>query len=197
MVGNERRFSIGGGIGSGKTAAASCFASFGAIVISSDEVAKAVLAAGTPQTAAVMARWPQASRDGTTIDRALLGRLVFPDPVRLAELEEIVHPETARRILEEIGGHDSQVAMVEFPVLRDVLDTAWPWIVVDAPETVRVHRAAARGFFSEDEVREVIARQPSRGEWLAAAAWVVDNSGDQEHLERECRRVWDKIGDGR
>jgi dephospho-CoA kinase len=46
---------------------------------------------------------------------------------------------------------------------------------------------------SESDVQQVMARQPSRSEWLAAAAWVIDNSGDLGQLEAQCRRVWAAI----
>ena len=79
--------------------------------------------------------------------------------------------------------------MVELPVLRDLPGRGWPWIVVDAPDDLRIARTVARGAMSAAEVRRVIDRQAGRGEWLAAASWVVDNSGDPGSLLGQCRRA--------
>jgi dephospho-CoA kinase len=46
---------------------------------------------------------------------------------------------------------------------------------------------------------DIIARmaaQPSRGEWLALADLVVDNSGDLGALEAQCRVVWEELRSG-
>ncbi len=84
------------------------------------------------------------------------------------------------------------MVIVEIPLLKDVLGERWPWVVVDAPDEIRIARTMERGM-SESEVRAVMGSQPTRGEWLAAAEWVVDNSGDEEHLGEQCRLVWEAI----
>ena len=55
------------------------------------------------------------------------------------------------------------------------------------------HSVPAGGGITPDEVRHVMDRQPSRGEWLEGASWVIDNSGDDQDLAEQCRRVWAEI----
>jgi dephospho-CoA kinase len=187
------RFLLGGGIGSGKTAAAAFFRRLGAGVVSADDVGRAVLESGSAQSAMVLERWPEVATSGGGIDRRRLAGLVFSDPRLLAELEGITHPEIARRVLVEVAGRGEGIVLIELPVLRDLPGEGWPWIVVDAPDEERVRRAVERGPMAEDEVRLVMERQPSRGEWLAAATWVLDNSRDLVALEAECLRVWARL----
>lgn len=187
---------LGGGIGSGKTAAAACFAEFGACTVSTDDLAREVLRPGTSHTRRVIDRWPEVEAEPGVIDRRLLARLVFADRALLAELEEMTHPAVAAAVNDALERHPNDVVIVEIPLLRDIAGHGWPWIVVDAPRETRVGRAAGRGFLSEDEVRRVMESQPLRDEWLAAATWVIDNSGDLGHLERECARVWQRITGG-
>lgn len=189
------RFRLGGGIGSGKSTVARILRDQGAVVLEADREGHAVLAAGTPEHAAVAGTWPTVIRSDGTIDRPALGRIVFADPVALAALEAITWPEIARRLRREADRHTGAVVIVEVPVLRDLMGEGWPWIVVDAPREIRLARTMARPPHpSEDEVHAVMARQPSRGEWLAAASWVIDNSSDETDLVGECDRLWRLIG---
>ena len=43
---------------------------------------------------------------------------------------------------------------------------------------------------SEEDARARLASQPTRAERLEGADFVVDNSGDADHLAREVDRVW-------
>lgn len=191
MVGH---FFLGGGIGSGKSAAGIHFASFGAVVVSGDDAGRRVLAPGTVETARVKSRWPEAVDGSGGIDRRALGRIVFADAAQLRELEQITGPGIRNVIIAAVDARPAEVVLVEVPVLRDLVGREWRWIVVDAPEGVRIERTIARdGRMTADDVRRVMGRQASRGEWLAAAAWVIENGGDEASLAVQCRRVWDEI----
>lgn len=186
------RYYLGGGIGSGKSTAAACFASLGAVVVSADAAGHRLLAPGTDETAAVARRWPEVVTPSGAVDRAALGRLVFADPGQLRLLEDITAPGIRRLVVEAADAAGDAVVLVEVPVLRPVAGMEVPWIVVDAPDETRVLRTVARGM-EESQVRQVMSLQPTRGEWLAAATWVVDNSGERERLADQCRRVWEAL----
>lgn len=186
------RLVLSGGIGSGKSTAAAILAQFGATVFAADEFARRVLDVGTRPAAAVIDRWPQVA-DGEAIDRTELGRLVFADPEQLAALEAITHPPTREALEEAISAAAESDLVVEMPILRDWFDD-WPIAVVDAPDELRMERAAHRADrFDEQSLRAVMARQPSRAEWLLAADFVIDNRGSTADLTRECRRVWERV----
>ncbi len=186
-------FLLSGGIGAGKSTAAEVFRGLGAVVLSADEFARAVLAPGSPESAAVIERWPEASSDGRTVDRARLGRIVFSDGTALVELEAITHPATRTALAAEVDRHSGRVVVIEMPIVRDWFP-GWSQVVVDASDEERVARAVGRGnVMEESDVRAVMARQPSRSEWLLAADYVIDNSGDLDRLEQQCRRVWRRV----
>lgn len=186
------RLLIVGGIGSGKSTVASWFETHGVVVLSADDAARRVLDPGTPETQAVLERWPGVERDGA-IDRGALGRIVFADLEALEALEAIVHPATRRRLLGEISDHSTDHLAVEMPIVRDWFGHEWVTIVVDAPDDLRVARVMARGAMTEGEVRSVIARQPTREEWLLAADFVIDNRGPLDALEDQCTEIWERL----
>jgi len=184
------RVLLGGGIGSGKSAAAEVFAGLGAVVISADRASHDVLAPGDPAAVAVGERWPEVVSGDGVVDRAALAEIVFGDAGELRELERITHPAIvaamARRVAE---AGDAPVVIVEVPLRGDWFGPGWTRVVVDAPDEVRVRRLLERGM-SREEIARRMSVQPARAEWLESADHVVDNSGDRGRLEAECRRVW-------
>jgi len=82
-----------GPIGCGKSTVAGFLAERGAAVIDADQLTRELMSPGTLVTGSIVARFGQSYRhqDGS-LDRAALGRLVFSNPDRLAELESVVHP---------------------------------------------------------------------------------------------------------
>ena len=184
------RYLLTGGIGSGKSTAGHLFERLGAVVVSADHVGHAVIAQGGDAYDAVSARFPEAVIDGV-IDRPTLAAKVFDDPAELRALEEITHPAIRAAIDRQIEG-EAGVVMVEVPLITDFFGPRWRRIVVDAPAEIRIQRLIERGMARED-IDARMRAQPSRGEWLAVADFVVDNRHDLVALERECRAVWGRI----
>src|SRR6187399_1923064 len=86
-------FALTGGIGSGKSSVARLFASWGVPRIDADQLARTAVLPGTSALARIVERFgPQLLTAQGELDRAQLGRIVFSDPVALAELNAIVHP---------------------------------------------------------------------------------------------------------
>ncbi len=185
------RVLLGGGIGSGKSAAGSLFSLLGASVLSADRAAHRVLGPGGAAESEVAARWPSVVAGGR-IDRARLAEIVFSDTGARTELELLTHPAIGRVLAEEVAAIPTGVVMVEMPLPVNLLGPGWRWVVVDAPDRLRLDRLVARGL-SREEAQRRMAAQPSQEEWLARADVVVDNSGDWALLEEECRRAWDAI----
>jgi dephospho-CoA kinase len=187
-VSQPARALLGGGIGSGKSAAAAVFSELGAVLLSADRAGHAVLEPGSETAARVAERWPEVAVGGR-IDRAALAEVVFADPAARAELEAITHPEIGQLLLQAVAAAGAPVVMVEMALPVDLLGPGWRWVVVDAPDELRVSRLLARGMTPEDIARRMAA-QPRRGEWLSLADVVVDNGGDLAQLAAGCRLAW-------
>ena len=182
------RILLGGGIGSGKSAAGRRFADLGATVVEGDRIGHAVLEPDGAAFRSVSDRWPSAVVGGH-IDRGALAEIVFADREELDELEALTHPEIVLRIGEIAGGTDDLV--VELPLTLDV-SGAWTKVFVQAPEDVRMRRAVERGS-SEADVRRRMASQLSRDEWLAWCDVTMDNNGSIEDFERQIDSLWNDL----
>ena len=82
-----------GGIGSGKTTVANCFAELGIELVDADLAARDVVKPGSPALAEIAARFGEEIllADGS-LDRAALRAIVFADEEQRLWLEALLHP---------------------------------------------------------------------------------------------------------
>ena len=184
-----------GGIGSGKSTAAKFFADLGAIVIDADEQARAALGQGSPLLADIEFQFgPGLVSDGV-LDRQALASTVFADEEKRVQLEQLVHPEVARRV-RDIRAElpDGAVVIYDVPLLveKSMESQFDAVIVVHSPAESRLERLEHRGVTRED-AKARMSHQASDEQRSAVATYVVDNSGDLEDLRRQCEQVWSAI----
>lgn len=187
-----------GAIAGGKSEVARLLAARGAHVVDADRVAHAVYAPGSDGHAALVAAFGPAivAPDGA-IDRARLGRIVFSDPAKRRQLNDIVWP-LARRAIEHLRREQeaagTRVFVVEAPLLveagwQDLVDQVW---LVRATPAVARARLAARGLSAADiEARLAAATDPALA--TAAAHVIIDNDGDLASLERAVDAAWSAL----
>ncbi|HEY3481670.1 MAG TPA: dephospho-CoA kinase, partial [Streptomyces sp.] len=110
-----------GGIGAGKSEVARLLASYGAILVDSDRIAREVVEPGTEGLAAVVAEFGTAvlAADGS-LDRPRLGAIVFADEDRRRALNAIVHPLVGARSaeLQKAAGPDD-IVLHDVPLLTE------------------------------------------------------------------------------
>jgi dephospho-CoA kinase len=184
-------FTVGltGGIGSGKSTVADCFAAHGVPVIDTDVIARELTAPGGTALDAIRAVFGATvmQADGT-LDRAALRRRVFADSAARRRLEAILHPLIRQRVGQRLATLTAPYALVVIPLLvetggyRDVLDRV---LVVDCPEDVQVARVMARSGLTHDEIKAILAAQAGRAERLAVADDIIVNTAGLEALRGE------------
>ncbi|UJB41475.1 dephospho-CoA kinase [Streptomyces sp. A1-5] len=186
-----------GGIGAGKSEVSRLLASYGAVIVDADKIAREVVEPGTPGLAAVVEEFGAEvlAADGT-LDRPKLGALVFSDQEKLKALNAIVHPLVGARSaeLEASAGPDA-VVVHDVPLLTEnglapLYDLV---VVVDATPQTQLERLVRLRGMAEDEVRRRMAAQATREERLAIADLVIDNDGPLEALEAQVREVWEHL----
>jgi dephospho-CoA kinase len=191
-----------GGIGSGKSTVASAFAARGATVIEADPIGRAILEPGGAAYGPVIERFGRGVvREDGSIDRAAVAAIVFNDAAALADLNAISHPAIGREMAARAAVADeagAQIVVLDLALLEIAspdlfhLDAI---VVVDVPEDVAVARLVAERGFTEDDARARVGSQLTRGERLAQADYVIDNSGDRSDFGFQVDRAWDWLVD--
>ncbi|MGH7716525.1 MAG: dephospho-CoA kinase [Vulcanimicrobiaceae bacterium] len=190
------RVGLTGGIGSGKSEVAKIFARLGARIIDADQLAREVVAPGTPGFSEIAARWPQVIRDGE-LDRAALAAIVFNDSKERDALNSIVHPRVRARATELEAQAGDGVAVHVIPLLFE--GEFWrecdATVVVIAPVETRIARVHARdGMTREDALRRMSAQiDPEAAR--AKATHVIENAGARSDLEAASSAVWSSLLD--
>ena len=191
------RVGLTGGIGAGKSEVARRLASYGAVVIDADAVAREVVAPGTPGLAEVVQAFgPEVLRSDGTLNRDRLGELVFADETLRMKLNAIIHPRVGERMagLERQAGEVS-VIVHDVPLLAEnhLAGSFDEVVVVDVPPRIQVERLARERGMSKAQAEARMGAQASREERLAIATIVVDNSGSLAELDREVGELWAEL----
>ena len=191
------RVGLTGGIGSGKSEVARLLASYGALVIDSDTLAREVVAPGTPGLAAVIDAFGQEYlTEAGALDRERLAALVFHDAAARERLNAIVHPLVAQAAAERLAGapHDAVVVhdvplLVETGMAR-LFDVV---VVVDAPRELQLERLVARRGMARADAEARVGAQATREERLAAADHVIANDGSLADLGERVAALWREL----
>jgi dephospho-CoA kinase len=182
-----------GGIGSGKSTVAARLERLGAAVVDTDEIARALTAAG----GAAMERLREAfgarfiGADGA-LDREAMRTLVFEDGLARAKLESILHPAIREAGDRALAAARGPYALIVVPLLFETggyVDRVARTLAVDCSEELQVERTRARSNLAADQVRAIMRTQWPRWRRLAAADDVVWNGGDEASLDPQCERL--------
>lgn len=183
-----RFFGLTGGLASGKSTVAAHFRERGVPVVDADDVAREVVAPGTPGLAQVVAAFGAEvlRRDGS-LDRALLASRVFGDDAARRRLNGLLHPLIGQRTAEraaELAASGVPLACYEATLLVEngLVDAFRPLVVVVASEAAQIARAVARDGATEEHVRARLAAQMPLAAKAARADYVIENEGSREEL---------------
>ncbi len=184
-----------GGIASGKSAVAKLLAARGAAVVDADQLARQVVEPGQPALAELVARFGAAilTAEGK-LDRKRLGAIAFSDEAARRDLGRITHPRIAAASAQAIAAWSDAGANVVFYEAALLVENRAHLglsglVVVSAPPEVQISRIMARDNLTAEEATARIDSQLPLADKVKVATWVIDNSGDLRHLEREVERV--------
>lgn len=211
------RVGLTGELGSGKSTVARLFAERGAVVLSSDEMGRAMMVPGQAVFTAIVERFgPTVLLPDGTLDRRDLARLAFnPDHPRIEELNAIVHPAVLaaqeQRVAELAKSQPDAMVVIESALIfttKHAGDELWQCrfdriVVVTAPDEVKIARFVERMALgraltgAERSALEADARQRLAMQRISlettADCLRIENTGDLAALERRTEEVFQSL----
>ncbi len=186
-----------GNIGTGKSTVLRYLAQKGAHVVDADKLThRAQLPDGPAYPAIVEAFGKEILNEDGSINRPALGKVVFSDAAKLAQLERIVHPAVFLLAQQEIASTAAPVIILEAIKLLESNNIVRLcneiWVITASEETQIARLMASRGM-SRQEAQQRMANQSSQTEKVKRAHRVIDNDGDTEKLYEQLDRIWSEI----
>jgi dephospho-CoA kinase len=189
-----------GGIASGKSTVSRMFGELGCKVIDSDQITRKLFEAGTPVNAAVAEAFgPRVvARDGS-IDRRVLGEMVFENADLRQKLNSIVHPAIKQRqseFLAQAAAEDPHaIGIVEAALIVEVgtYRSYDKVVVVTCPPKIQRERLRERSGLTPEQIETRIASQMPMEEKVKFADFVIDNSGDIGRTHQQVEDVYRQL----
>ncbi|SFH06448.1 dephospho-CoA kinase [Palleronia marisminoris] len=184
-----------GSIGMGKSTASRLFREAGILVWDADAAVHALYARGGAAVEPVRELHPQAvGLKG--VDRNALNDWIAGDPEALARLESVVHPLVAADRAAFIQRADSDIVVLDIPLLFEIgadssVNTV---VVVSAPAEIQRSRVLARPGMTEERFASILSKQLPDAEKRARADVVVPSVTIDEtraHIDRLIRSLRD------
>lgn len=183
-----------GGIGSGKSTIAKYFAELGIDIIDTDQLAREVVAPGTPALVKITEHFGKEILDAKQLNRKKLGDIVFKNTAERKWLEQLLHPlirqETQRRIQQAKSSYC--VAVIPLLVETKPNELINRTLVVDSPENLQIARAQQRDNLTPEQIAAILKAQATRKQRLAAADDVIQNDKDLNHLKQQVLQLHKK-----
>lgn len=188
-----------GGIASGKSLVAACFAELGAIVVSADVLAREIVNPGSPVLdALVKAFGPEVLTEQGGLNREALGRRVFADSSARGLLEKITHPAIAHLAecrLAELRNATHDLIVYEAPLLFEAGAEARvdQVLVVVVDPQVQMERLCLRDRLSSTEAQQRVSAQWPQADKVKRADFVIDNSGSLQQTRASVEALFNYL----
>ena len=184
-----------GGIGSGKSTVGQIFGDLGAIVTDSDQLARDVVERGTTGFDQIIAAFGDEVLKNGDLNRAALADLVFKDPAKRKQLEQITHPlirKAFTKIVESANG--DSIVVNQIPLLVESNhDYKFDHVItVSASETVRIERLLNRGM-NLTQIQQRLQAQSNDAQREKISDSIIRNDNSQADLLSEVEKVWELL----
>ena len=194
-----KRFALTGGIASGKSKVAALLKDAGIPVVDADQLSRIVVQKGSAGLQAVVDCFGTSilTADGN-LDRAKMGTVVFNDPTKRQQLEQILHPRIAQagvaalQALEEAGHRHAiyEAALIFENALENAFDAT---ILVTTTPELQSQRLQSRDGLDKDAAQKRMAAQMPLHEKEKRTSFIIKNTGTLQELQYEVVNLWQNL----
>lgn len=189
-----------GSIASGKSTISGMLKEKGFPIIDADLVARLVVEPGAPTLKEIERVFGQnvMNEDGT-LNRDALGQLIFHEPAKRKQLNDLMHPAIRAEMLrqrDDLINSGHQHIIMDIPLLFEsrLQHFVEKILVVSVTEEMQLERLMVRNSLSEEEAKARIHSQLPVSEKEKGADAVIYNNGTIEQSKEQLERIlleWD------
>lgn len=184
-----------GSIGMGKSTVADMFQRCDVPVFDADAEVRKMQGPDGELLAAIEDAFPGSTGD-QGVDRDALGKLVFADKAKLAQLEAIVHPAVGQKRAQFLAeNQNAPLILFDIPLLferggHEAVDVV---VVVSAPADTQRERVLARPDMTAEKFDHILGLQTPDTEKRERADFVIDTGTTLEQTEAQVRDLVEQL----
>jgi dephospho-CoA kinase len=193
---NKYVIGLTGNIAVGKSVVRQMLQHLGAYTIDADGLVHQAMSPGAPAYKPVVETFGQfILNPDKTINRAMLGSIVFSNVEALQKLEAITHPIIGQAINTLISRAKQRVVVIEAIKLLEgdlaqSVNAVW---VVDARPQTQYTRLVGKRKMPEQDAKQRMLAQSGQDQKLKAAHVVINNDGNIEDTWKQVQAAWKKV----
>jgi len=194
---NKYLFGITGGSGSGKSTVSGIFRSLGFDVIDCDKAAHEAYKTEECLSELISGFGEEIINADKTVNRKILGSIVFSDSEKLKLLNSIIHKYVIREIFRFAENSDKEIIGVDGAVLFEsgITDRLARIVGVIADKNVRIQRITARDGITGADAEKRINSQKVDKFFIENCDYIIYNNTDGKCLEKQVREVALKLAE--
>lgn len=184
-----------GGIGSGKSTVGELFQQLGAVVVDSDQLAREVVERGSSGFEQVVTLFGDEILKNGEINRSLLAEIIFKDPAKRKDLEQITHPLIRKAFADIVAKSGDQAIVInQIPLL---VESKYEYnfdhvITVSTSEDKRIVRLLAKGY-TQEQIHNRMKSQVSDAAREKIADSIIQNNESEKELLPQVEKIWEQL----
>lgn len=196
------KIGITGTIASGKSLVGKILEGQGIPVLDTDVVVKTLYTDDDGLKQAIAKQFgPQVLNPDGTVNKKVLGGVVFADALKRKALESLVHPLVRKKVEAFLNNPvlQSPFRAVLVPLLfENQLESMYDevWTIVVQPESELVKRLMTREQISREEAQKRLSAQWSQAQKMQNATRIIDNSGTPDETRARILDALSKVQGG-
>jgi dephospho-CoA kinase len=185
-----------GGIGSGKTTVSNFLLEYGIPVYNSDSQGKKLMNTNLELINDIVNTFGESVYNNGILNTNLLSSIVFSDPEKIKQLNNLVHPKVAEDFNQWVGKNNNQPILVkEAAILIESgaylnMDKI---ILVISKKSNRIKRVSKRDNSDLESIEKRINFQLTDDEKIQYADYIIENNSSLDDLKNEVLRVINEI----
>ena len=185
-----------GGIGSGKTTVSNFLLEYGIPVYNSDSQGKKLMNTNLELINDIVNIFGESVYNNGVLKTNLLSSIVFSDPEKIKQLNNLVHPKVAEDFNQWVGKNNNQPILIkEAAILIESgaylnMDKI---ILVISKKSNRINRVSKRDNSDLESIEKRINFQLTDDEKIQYADYIIENNSSLDDLKHEVLRVINEI----